>query len=219
MKEKDEKEFELDFPKDYYQENLAGKRARFKVKMNLVQKKELPELNDDFAKGLGRFESLKALKESLAEGMKLERKKESEDKWRLEVIEKIIAESHIELPDILVEQELDKMMAEFEQNVAAMGLKLETYLENVIKKSKSEIRESWSEAAEKRVQAALVLRKIAEVEKISVSKEEIEEEMNRFLAYYRSVAEVEKNVDLEGLYNYAKGLLTNEKVFKFLESL
>jgi len=218
MKEKDEKEFELNFPKEYHQKDLAEKPARFKVKMNLVQKKELPEINDEFAKSLGKFENLEALKKSIKEGMKLEQKKKSEDKWRTEAIEKIAMASQIEIPEALLEGELEKMMGEFEQNIAGMGLALETYLSQ-IKKSKDEIRKGWVETAEKRVKAALVLREIAKAEEIEVPVPEIEEEMNKIMAYYRSMPDMEKNVDMERLYNYTKGLLTNEKVFKFLENL
>lgn len=218
MKEKDEKEFELEFPKDYHQKELTGKPARFKVKMNLVQEKELPEIGDDFAKSLGQFENLEALQKSISEGIELEQKKKNEEKWHAEAIEKIAAESEIELPDVLIERELDKMTAEFEQNIAAMGLKFETYLAN-IKKSKSEITKGWQETAEKRVKAALVLKEIAKVENIEVPAGEIEKEMNKILAYYKSTPDMEKKVDMERLYDYTKGMLTNEKVFKFLESL
>lgn len=218
MKEKDEEEFELEFPKDYHQKELSGKPAKFKVKMGLVQEKELPKIDDEFAKSLGQFENLEALEKSIREGIELEQKKKSEEKWRTEAIEKIASASEIDLPEILVEQELEKMMAEFEQNIAQMGLKLETYLEN-IKKSKSEITKGWKETAEKRVRAALVLREIAAAEKIDVPAAEIEKEMNKAMAYYKSVPDMEKNVDMERLYNYTKGVLTNEKVFQFLENL
>lgn len=218
MKEQEEKEFELAFPKSYHQKELAGFPARFKVKMTLVQEKDLPKIDDEFAKNLGKFENLESLKKSLSEGIELEQKKKNEEKWRTETIGKVAAGSQIDFPDLLVEQELDKMMAEFEQNIAQMGLKLETYLEN-IKKSKSEIVKGWQETAEKRVRSALVLKEIAKVEEIEVPAKEIEEEMSRVMAYYKSVPDMEKNVDMEKLHDYTKGILTNEKVFKFLESL
>jgi len=218
MKEKDEKKFNLEFPKEYHQKELAGKPVAFRVKMSLVQEKDLPKIDDEFAKSLGNFENLEALEKSLAAGIELEQEKRNNEKWCTETIEKIAAGSQIELPDILIEQELDKMMAEFEQNIASMGLKLETYLEN-IKKSRSEITKGWKEAAEKRVRAALVLREIANVEEIEAPAAEIEEEMNRVMAYYKSMPDMEKSLDMERLYNYTKGILTNEKVFKFLESL
>ena len=88
MKEKDEKEFSLDFPKDYHKKELAGKPAKFKVTMKLVQKKELPEIVDEFAKSLGSFESLEKLRSSIKEGLEIEKKKKDETKWQNDVIEK-----------------------------------------------------------------------------------------------------------------------------------
>jgi trigger factor len=218
MKEGNEKEFELAFPKDYHQKELAGKPAKFKVKMVLVQEKDLPKIDDEFAKSLGNFENLEAFKKNLSEGIELEQQSKNKEKWRGEAIDKIAAESQIDVPDVLVDQEIEKMMAEFEQNIAAMGLQLETYLEN-IKKSKSEIAKGWKETAEKRVKAALVLKEIAKAEDVEVPSKEVEEEMNKVLAYYKSVGNMEKNVDMERLYSYAKGIIANEKVFELLESL
>lgn len=218
MKEKDEKEFELNFPEDYHKKDLAGKPAHFKVKMNLIQEKILPEINDEFAKSFGSFESLEGLKKSIMEGMEMERKKKNEEKWRQEVLEKIISESQVEIPDVLIENELDKMMAELEQNISAMGMKIDDYFVN-IKKTHEEARNSWKENAKKRVRSALALREIAKLEDISPESSEIEEEMNKTLTYFKNQGDLEKNADMERLYNYVKSVLTNEKVFKFLENL
>jgi len=218
MKEKDEKEFALVFPKDYHKKELAGKPAKFKVNMKLVQKKEMAEMNDDFAKSLGKFENLESLKKSILEGMEMEQKKKNEEKRRQDILEKIISECQIEIPDVLLESELEKMMAEFEQNIAGMGMKLDDYFTS-IKKTRDEVRKGWKETAEKRVKSALALREIARIENLSPESAEIEEEMNKTLAYFKGQGDMEKNVDMERLYNYVKGVLQNEKVLKFLENL
>ncbi len=218
MKADEEKEFSLEFPKDYHSKDLAGKLATFKVKMKLVQKKELPEINDDFARSLGNFENLETLKKNLEEGMKMERKKENEEKRRQAILEKIVSGCQWEIPEILVENELKKMMAELEQNILGMGMKLDEYFSG-IKKTKEEVKKDLRENAEKRVKSALVLQEIAKLEKISPESAEIEEEMNKTLAYFKNQDDVEKNLDIEGLYNYVKGVLTNQKVFEFLENL
>ncbi|OGI27188.1 MAG: trigger factor [Candidatus Moranbacteria bacterium RIFOXYB1_FULL_43_19] len=218
MKEKDEKEFALVFPKDYHKKELAGKPAKFKVNMKLVQKKEMAEMNDDFAKSLGKFENLESLKKSILEGMEMEQKKKNEEKRRQDILEKIISECQIEIPDVLLESELEKMMAEFEQNIAGMGMKLDDYFTS-IKKTRDEVRKGWKETAEKRVKSALALREIARLENLSPESAEIEEEMNKTLAYFKGQGDMEKNVDMERLYNYVKGVLQNEKVLKFLENL
>jgi trigger factor len=218
MKEKDEKEFSLDFPKDYHKKELAGKPAKFKVAMKLVQKKELPEIGDEFAKSLGSFESLEKLRSSIKEGLEIEKKKKDETKWQNDVIEKITSECGVEIPDVLLSAELDKMLAEFEQNIAGMGMNLNQYLESV-KKTRDELKKDWSDSAEKRIKAALALSEIASLENISPESKEIEEQMNKTLALFKNQGDLEKNVDMERLYNYVKSTLTNEKVLKFLESL
>ena len=219
MKEKEEKEFELEFPKDYHKKDLAGKPARFKVKMNLVQEKELPAIDDDFAKGLGQFESLAKLESNIKEGLEAEQKKKNESHWQNEVIEKITADCQIEIPDALLEAELGKMMSEFEGNIMSMGMNLDQYLEN-IKKTREEIKKSWEEPAVKRIKAALALQEIARLENIEIESAQIEKEMNKTIAYFKShQGDMEKNVDMERLYSYTKSILTNQKVFEFLENL
>lgn len=218
MKANEEKQFELTFPNDYHKKELSGKQAVFKVTMKIVQEKDLPEINDDFAKGLGKFENLDKLKASLKEGLDMEQKKKNEEKWRQDALEKIIADIKIEVPDILLKGEIDKMLAEFEQNIASMGMNLEKYLESA-KKSLEGLRKDWQEPALHRIKAALALQEIARLENISPESSEIEEELNKTLAYLKKQADVEKDLDMERIYNYTKGVLTNEKVFQFLENL
>ncbi|OGI25117.1 MAG: trigger factor [Candidatus Moranbacteria bacterium RBG_13_45_13] len=218
MKEQDEKEFRLFFPSDYHKKELSGKPASFKVKMNLVQEKILPEINDEFARNLGSFESLEKLKSSIKEGLEMEQKKKNEEKRRGEILEKIIADCQVEIPDVLLENELEKMIAEFEHNISAMGMKLDDYLVS-IKKTREEIRNGWKENAKKRVKSALALQEIAKLENLNPESSEIKEELNRTLSYFKNQGDMEKNVDMERLYSYIKGVLTNEKVFNFLESL
>ena len=134
--------------------------------MKLVQEKQLPEFNDEFAESLGNFENLEKLKASISDGMKMEKTRKDEEKWRQDVLEKIITDAKVEIPDVLLENELDKMMAEFEQNITGMGMKFDDYLAS-IKKSREEIRKGWSEAAEKRVKSSLALREIARLENIA----------------------------------------------------
>jgi trigger factor len=218
MQENEKKDFNLVFPGDYHKKELAGKPSVFKVKMNLVQEKEMAEINDEFAKSLGNFESLEKLRSSIKEGLETEQKKKSEVKWQNDVIEKITADCQIEIPDVLLNAELDKMMGEFEQNISGMGMTLDQYLEN-IKKSREELRKDWEEAAMKRVKAALALLEIASLENIEPESQEIEEKINSTMAYFKNQGDMEKNVDMERLYNYVKSTLTNEKVLKFLQSL
>lgn len=218
LKEKEEKSFELDFPGNYHEKNLAGKKATFDVKINLVQERQIPEVNDEFAKSLGDFENLEKLKASVKEGIKEEKTNERKEKRRSDIIGKIIEKSKADLPDILVSSEISKMVDELEMQVEKTGMKLDDYL-NKIKKKKEDLEKEWRPEATRRVKAALILEKLAKDGNIEVPNEEVEEEMNKTVQYYKKIKYAEKNIDLGKLYNYVKGVLLNEKVFEFLEKL
>lgn len=123
-----------------------------------------------------------------------------------------------DLPAVLVEREAKQMMLEFEQQIQSMGMALDDYLAK-IKKEKSELAKDWQPQAEKRVKSALGLKEIAKMEEIKADSKEIEAEMNKTLQYYKGVKDMEKNIDMERLYEYTKGVVENEKVFEFLEKL
>lgn len=216
MKEREEKEFELEFPKDYHKKDLAGKMATFQVKVKLVQERQTPAIDDDFAKSLGKFEKLETLKKNIQEGMVEENKQKLKEQKRNEYIEKIIENSTVDLPEVLVHQEIHQMLHEFEQQLQMMGMNLDQYL-GQLKKDRKELEKDWEPQAEKRVKSALALKEIAKLEEIALDSKEIEEEMNKTMQYYKNVKNMEKNIDMERLYNYTKGMLENEKVFEFLD--
>lgn len=218
MKEGEEKEFELNFPADYHKKDLAGKPATFRVKVNLVQDRQTPEINDEFAVSLGKFENLEALKKNMREGMEHEAEHKMKDEKRVKYIEEIIKNSTVELPEILVHEEAHRMLQEFEYQLAPMGMNIDQYLAQ-IKKDKEELIHDWEPQAQKRVISAMALKELAKMEGQEATSEEIEAEMNKTLQYYKKVKDMEKNIDMEGLYNYSKGVLENEKVFEFLASL
>jgi trigger factor len=218
MKENEEKEFELKFPEDYHEKSLAGKPATFKVKVNLVQERQVPQVNDDFAKSLGKFENLEALRKSMTEGILEEKKQQAKEKRRTDFIEELVKKTTVDLPEVLVHEELHKMIHEFSAQIEGMGMKFDDYLAKM-KKNIDEIEKEWEPQAEKRVKSALILEKLARIREINVSSEKVEEEMNKTLQYYKKVKDLDKNIDMTRLYNYTKGVLVNEEVFKWLESL
>lgn len=229
MKEGEEKTFSLVLPKNFtlhlFQgkgegfnpSELAEKLADFKVKMKLVQERELPRLDDGFASSLGNLQNLEALKKSISEGLLMEKEKQEKERWRIKVIEKIAQESKMELPEMLIEGELDRMMAELKGIAQQVGLSFEQYL-NQIKKSERELRKTWRERAATRVKVALALKEIAQKEKIEVSDSEIEEQVNKSPQHYQTPREASKKVDIERLKEYSRGVLRNEKVFQLLEA-
>jgi len=218
MKEGEEKEFELSFPKDYHKKDLAGKLATFKVKINLVQERQTPEINDDFAKSLGSFEKLADLKKNLQEGMEKESASKLKEEKRTQYLEKIVDNLEVDLPVILVKEETQKMLLEFEQQTQSMGMDIDQYLAH-LKKEKKDLEKDWEPQAEKRVKSSLGLREIVKLEEIKVDAAEIEAEMNKTVQYYKNVKDFDKNIDMERLYSYTKGVLENEEVFKMLEAI
>lgn len=217
LKEHEEKKFSLIFPENYQQKDLAGKLVDFKIKMNLVQEQELPELNDEFAKSLGRFENIDKLKENIQEGLLLEKETKEKQDWREEVINKIADKSSMELPDLLVNQEVEQMIGEIKANVSNFGLPWEKYLES-LKKTEDDVRKEIKPQAEKRAKAMMILREIGKKENIKVSDDELNKEMGRFLSQFPNEEEAKHKIDIEQLKEYTYGMVRNDKVFKLLEN-
>jgi trigger factor len=218
MKENEEKKFTLKFPAEYHEKSLAGKEAEFEVKVNLVQERQIPEINDKFAVSLGKFENLESFKKSIRDGMKEEKEVASKEKKRSEYLEILIKLSEIDLPEIMVHQELHKMLQEFEIQLSGMGMNLDGFLEKM-NKTRDDLEKEWEPQAEKRVKSAIILEYIAKEQETKVENEKVEEEMNKTLQYYKKEKDMEKNIDMGRLYDYTKGMLINEKAFEDLERL
>ncbi len=218
MSEGEEKEFDLPFPADYFKKDLAGKMANFKVKINLVQERQTPEINDDFAISLGKFKDLSELKKNIQEGLEHENEHKMKEEKNNKYLDEIVKNLEVELPEILIQDEKGKMFIEFEQQIQSAGMTAEDYLSK-IKKTKEELMKDWAPQAEKRVKSSLALKEIAKMEEIKIDTAEIEAEMNKTLQYYKNVKDFEKNIGMERLYSYTKGVMENERVFEMLEKL
>lgn len=218
MKEHDEKSFELTFPSEYHAKHLAGRPATFEVKMRSVQEREVPLLDDAFAKSLGKFETLAEVKENLKKGMFEEKKEQMKNEHRTEILDALVDKATIDFPELLVKQELLRMTQDFEAQLTQMGLTLDAYLEQM-KKTKEALEAEWLPQAKRRLSANLVIEFLAEDEAITVDTPEVEAEMNKALQYYKNVKDIEKNIDMERLYAAVSGQLKNEKVLAWLESL
>jgi len=216
MKAGQEKEFSLKVPADWSDSKIAGKNLDFKVKMNLVQERELPVLNDEFAKSLGSFDCLATLKKSIEQGLLQEKEIREKQRIRIELIEKVAQDSKMEIPDALIENELEKMVNELRTSINNIGLEFNKYLKET-KKTIEDLKKNWQKQAEKRACIGLCLQAIAEKENIEVSDEEIKEKINQDLKHYSNIEEVKKNIDLSALKEYTRNILRNEKVFELLE--
>lgn len=213
----DEKTFSLIVPQEYHDKTVAGKELEFWVSVKLVQERKLPELTDDFAKAVGKFENAAGLEKNIREGIAQEKEMKERDRIRTEIVETLARETKAELPEVMIDAEQKKMLEELKSGTGRMGLKWEEYLQH-IKKSEEDLKQGWIADAEKRVKIALLLREIAKRENITPSTEEIQEASDRWVSQSGLPPEELKKIDKEALSQYALGIVRNEKVFEFLEN-
>ena len=175
-----------------------------------MEKDKLPEINDEFVKKLGDFPSVENFKNKLKIDMLKEKELRSREKKRLDIAENILAEIKLELPDVLLDYELDRMEAQFASDLEGMGMKLDDYLQK-IRKTKEDLRKEWGPDAEKRAKMEIVIHKIASTEKIGPTDEEIKHETEHLLEHH-------KDADRSAVERYIERALINQKVFEFLEN-
>lgn len=217
LAEGETKKFTLKFPKDYHRQDLMGKPVEFKVNVKSVYEIELPKLDDNFAKQVGQFEKLEDLKKQIDKNIFQDKKLKEKQRWELACLEKIMEKSKIdEIPDLLIESELEKMMNELEIDVKRQGMKFDDYLSS-IKKSKDELRREFRPQAEKRIKTALILRKIAELENINVSDDDLKNDLEKQFEQYKNNSEILNQIKTEDYKNYLRSVMTSDKVFAFLE--
>lgn len=218
MKVGEEKTFTLDFPEEYHAKNLAGKPAEFIVKLKAVEEREVPAFDDEFAKSLGKFENMEALRKNIESGMLEEKKRANKDEWRGAILDGLVEGAKLEFPAVLVDEELERMVHQFKGQVSMMGFNWDMYLGQV-KKTEAELKTEWTVQAKKRIAAELILQKLAALQEITVETEAVEAEMNKVFQYYKSQEQIDKNIDMNRLYTSVRGRLTNEKTLEYLEKL
>lgn len=179
----DEVEVNVTFPEKYQAADLAGKPAVFKVKINEIKTKELPELNDEFASEVSEFDTLAEYKEDLRKHLEVEKENEAKRTKEDEALKKIIDKSTMELPEAMIETQCENMINEFAQRIAQSGLSMEQYMQfsgMTIDGLKEQVRPE----AETRIKSSLVLEQIAKDENIEVSEDEINAEIEKMAAQY-----------------------------------
>ncbi len=215
-KKGDVRQFKLPYPADFYQKNLAGKMVEFKTTVVDVFARQLPELDDKFARDFGA-KNAKDFKMMVKRNLETEKKFEAEKKTETNVIDKILEKTKFgDLPEVLIQAETEKMMMEIEGSITSQGGKFEDYL-NSLKKSKEELILDLLPDAIKRVKSALLIREIARTENIKVSKEEVDEKQDELLKRYRGAGKVEERVKDPNYRIYLSNFLSNQKVLKKLK--
>ena len=213
MKIDEEKDINVKFPKEYFSKELAGKDATFKVKLHEIKKKELPELDDEFAKDVSEYDTLKELKESIKE--KLEKENEQKAKYETEeaAIKAVCDNTEIDIPSGMIETEIDHMEKDMEQRMQYQGLTLDMYLQ-MIGKTKEEFRKEYEDQAKDAVKSRLVIEAVANEEKIEADDKEVDEKIKEMAENYgKTEDELKSN---ESLRNYLKENLKTEKTIEFI---
>jgi FKBP-type peptidyl-prolyl cis-trans isomerase (trigger factor) len=170
----------------------------------------LPELNDEFVKKIGKFENVADFKKKITEMLVEDKKAVTKEKTRLAIADAIVAEAQIELPEIMIQSELARTQSQFSSDIERMGVKLDDYMKHA-KKSIEDLRKEWAPHAEKKAKLQLILNEIAKLDNIKPSPADIEAEVGHITAHY-------KDADRERAAVYAETVLTNEKVFESLET-
>lgn len=189
-----EEEIKITFPKDYGAVDLAGKEAVFKVTVHEIKEKHLPEIDDELAKdvNIDGVETLDQLKDHIKANIKTRKENENEQKFMDDIYDALIANSKVETSEALLKEEQEMLLKEIEQNLQRQGLNFEVY-EQFTGKNKDAIKEDVKPQAEKRVKINAILAAIIEEEKLVVSEEELETELQTIADYYKKeLAEVKK---------------------------
>ena len=173
------------------------------------EKADLPEVNDDFVKTLGNFKTVDDFKKELKKNMLTDKENKAKESRRIKMIEKIIDESKVDVPNVMVEQEIERMLSKFKHDIQNFKMNPEDYLKQ-INKTEDDLKKEWKPDAIKRSKMNLILPKIAAEEKIKADEEAVKKELEHLKSH-------DKDLNEEHAKVYVEHVLTNEAVFKFLE--
>ena len=213
MKLEEEKDIKVKFPDDYFSKDLAGKDAVFKVKLHEIKKKELPKMDDEFAKDVSEFDTLDELKNSIKEKLDTQNVEKAKYETESEAIKAVCDNAKLDIPNGMVEVEIDNMMKDMETRLSYQGLNMHQYLQ-MMNKTENDIRDNFKEQARESIKTRLVLEAIVKAEKIEATPEEITEKIKEMASQYgRKEEELQEN---EQLKEYLSASIENEKAIDFI---
>ena len=211
----DEADVKVRFPEEYHSEELAGKEAVFAVKVNEVRVEEKPELNDEFAQDISEFDTLDELRANIKEKMIEQGEQRAEMETKDAILEIIYDANEFDVPDVMVEDQLEEMLKDFEREIAQQGLKLEQYFQ-LSGQAPNEIREQMKQDAYKRVKMKLIIQNIARQQEFTASEEETEEELGKMAEQYGMEAEKLREVLGEFQLKLLKEDIKNKKAVDYI---
>lgn len=205
----DEFDVSVNFPEEYHVENLKGKPAIFKCKIHEIKAKELPELDDEFAKDVSEFDTLQELKSDTKSKLQEEAKKEADTNLENSIIDKVIENMVAEIPNEMFESRIDEMIHDFEHRLQSQGMDINTYLQ-YSGLDLTSFRQTFQEQAQKQVKIRLALEKIVKLENITISEEELETEFQKIAESYKM--EVEKVKSFIPVEDFTKDIAVNRAI-------
>ncbi|MCR4431612.1 MAG: trigger factor [Tepidanaerobacteraceae bacterium] len=211
------REINITFPGDYKVESLAGKQATFSVTLKELKKKELSPLDDEFAKDVSEFDTLEELKIDIKNKLEQRAKTIEEGSLKSAIVDKLMENAEVDIPHVMIDREIDRLIMDFVYNLKMRGLDLKTYLEST-KMTPQEFREKFHDRAHVNVKSSLVLQEVAKREDIKVSDEEADEEIQKYAEMSKKTAdEYKKSLKPEDI-SRIKDIILTRKIFDFLIS-
>ena len=211
-----ELEINVRFPDDYHSEDLAGKDAMFKVKINSIKRKKLLPLDDEFAKDVSEFDTLEELKEDIRQKMLEAEETRLANELRNEVLRRVVDNASVELPEGMVEERIEYMIQDFERNLLYQGIPKEQ-IQKYIDNNKIELHENYRIQATEAIKTELVLEKIAKEENITVTDEEVDQEIEKLAQQYGRLPEdLKAALNASGELELFKIGLVNDRTVDFL---
>ena len=195
----EEKEVKVTFPTDYHSTDLAGKEAVFKCKVHEIKEMEMPELNDEFAKDASEFDTLEELKKDSRDKLEQAAASKAEYETKNAVLEQVYNANEVDIPDVMVEEQIDEMMQEFDQQLRYQGLDLQKYFE-YLQKDPKEFRGELRADAFKKVKTRLLVEAVANVEKLEATDADVDAELQAMADQYKM--DVEKLKEAMRAENY-----------------
>ncbi|MCR3759486.1 trigger factor [Clostridium felsineum] len=208
LKKGESKDVNVKFPEEYGKEELNGKPAKFEVTIKDIKIKELPTLDDEFAKEVSEFDTLDEVKADIRSKMEKTNEEKAKVEFEDKVVDAAVENAKIDIPEVMVKDETDQMLKELENRLKYQGLDLKSYYEYT-NSSEEKVRDYMKETADKRVRTKLVMEKISEVEKVEATEEELKEKAKEMAAQYAS-KDLDKMADL--ILNAQRSILVQDVV-------
>lgn len=213
----DEKDVEVTFPEEYHSAEVAGKPAVFHVKILGITEKQLPEIDDDFAQDTTEFDTLDEYKDDIRGRLKLARDEQAKNTMANQLIDKVIEDAKMDIPDAMIDAQVDQMEQDMSQRVSYQGITFEQYLQFTGQDPET-FRESMKPEATKRIQGSLVLEQIAKDEGLTADDEDLKKELERMAAMYQmGVEQIEQMLPDSEKESMKKNLATQKAVDFLLE--